>query len=57
MMLPTLARSARAVRVRSVAGCDHFFSRETNDRAFSQAYLWAFAGDESFPFPDGGLSA
>jgi putative protease len=26
------------------------------DRAFSQAYLWAFAGDESFPLPDGGLS-
>ena len=56
MMLPTLARSARAVRVRSVAGCDHFFSGETNDRAFSEAYLWAFAGVESVPWPDGGLS-
>jgi len=55
MMMPSLARGASAVRARGVPNCDHSFSGETNDRMFSQAYLWAFAGDESFLSPEGGV--
>jgi len=55
MMMPSLAKSARAVYARSVPDCTHSFSGETNGRIFSKAYLWAFAGDDSFPSPDGGV--
>jgi len=53
--LPALARSASAVHARGVPRCGHSFAGEPNDRIFSQAYLWAFAGDDSFPSPDGGV--
>jgi hypothetical protein len=55
MMLPSLAKYASAVFARSVPNCDHGFTGETNGRVLSKAYLWAFAGDESFPSPDGGV--
>ena len=55
MMIPALARSASAVQARAVPGCGHSFSGETNGRVLSKAYLWAFAGDDSFPSPDGGV--
>ena len=55
MTLPALARSARAVHARAVPNCGHSFSGETNGRALSKAYLWAFAGDDTFPSPDGGI--
>ncbi len=55
MMLPSLARSARAVQARGVPHCAHSFSGETNGKIFSKAYLWAFAGDDSFPSPEGGV--
>jgi hypothetical protein len=38
-----------------VPACGHGFAGETNDRILSKAYLWAFAGDDSFPSPDGGV--
>lgn len=55
MMMPSLAKSARAVHARGVPDCDHSFSGETNGRVFSKAYLWAFAGDDGFPSPEGGV--
>jgi predicted esterase len=54
MMVPSLARHARAVHARSVPNCTHSFSGETNGRILSKAYLWAFAGDDSLPSADGG---
>ena len=56
MMLPSLARGARAIHARSVPHCGHSFSGETNGKILSKAYLWAFAGDDSFPSPEGGVS-
>jgi hypothetical protein len=55
MTLPALARSASAVHARGVPASGHGFAGETNDRILSKAYLWAFAGDDSFPSPDGGV--
>jgi len=54
-MMPSLARSAGAVHARSVPNCDHHFAGEVNGRVLSKAYLWAFAGDDTFPSPDGGI--
>jgi hypothetical protein len=54
-MMPRLARSAGAVHARSVPNCDHHFAGEVNGRILSKAYLWAFAGDDTFPSPDGGI--
>lgn len=56
MTLPALARSANAVHARGVPRCGHSFVGETNGRILSKAYLWAFAGDDSFPSPEGGAS-
>jgi hypothetical protein len=53
--MPSLARRASAVHPRAVPDCDHGFSGEANGRVLSKAYLWAFAGDESFPSPEGGI--
>jgi hypothetical protein len=55
MMLPALARGASAVHARAVPNCDHHFTGETNGRMLGKAYLWAFAGDDTFPSPDGGI--
>jgi hypothetical protein len=55
MTLPALARSATAVHARGVPHCEHSFAGETNGRILSKAYLWAFAGDDSFPSHDGGV--
>ena len=54
-MMPSLARSAGAVHARSVPNCDHHFTGEVNSRVLSKAYLWAFAGDDTFPSADGGI--
>lgn len=35
--------------------CDHQFKGRTNGRIMSKAPLWAFAGDTTFPSPEGGL--
>ena len=53
MMMPSLAKSARTVYARGVPHCDHSFSGETNGKVLSKAYLWAFAGDDGFPSPEG----
>ncbi len=55
MTLPAMARSASAVHGRGVPHCGHSFAGEANGRILSKAYLWAFAGDDSFPSPDGGV--
>ena len=54
MMMPSLAKSAKAIQARGVPHCGHSFSGQTNGRILSKAYLWAFAGNDSFPSPDGG---
>jgi hypothetical protein len=56
MMMPALARGASAVHARAVPQCNHHFTGEMNGRILSKAYLWAFAGDDTFPSPDGGIS-
>ncbi len=55
MTLRSFARRASGVHARGIPNCDHGFSGETNGRIFGHAYLWAFAGDESFPSPEGGV--
>jgi pimeloyl-ACP methyl ester carboxylesterase len=55
MTIRSFARRASAVQARGVPQCDHGFTGETNGRVLSKAYLWAFAGDESFPSPAGGV--
>ena len=55
MTLPAMARSASAVHGRGVPHCGHSFAGEANGRILSKAYLWAFAGDDSFPSPEGGV--
>lgn len=55
MMMPSLAKSASAVHARGVPNCNHSFSGETNGKVLSKAYLWVFAGDDSFPSPEGGV--
>ena len=55
MMMPALARGASAVHARAVPDCNHHFTGEVNGRILSKAYLWAFAGDDTFPSPDGGI--
>jgi len=47
--------AAKSLHVREVPDCDHRFSGATNSRVLSKAFFWAFAGDESFPSPEGGL--
>jgi len=55
MTIQSLARKASAVHARGVPNCDHGFSGETNGKVLGKAYLWAFAGDGSFPSPEGGV--
>ena len=55
MTIQSLARRAGAVHARGVPNCDHGFSGETNGKVLGKAYLWALAGDESFPSPEGGV--
>lgn len=50
-----LAISASVNRFVIVPNCDHQFRGEVNGRILSKAPLWAFAGDETFPSPEGGI--
>lgn len=45
----------RKVFYRVVPHCGHSFRGERNGRILSKAPLWAFAGDKSFPSPEGGV--
>jgi len=49
-----LAASAKIRKLVIVPNCDHQFRGEINGRIMSKAPLWAFAGDNSFPSPEGG---
>ena len=55
LMMPHIAPDAAAVQVQQIGDCDHGFTGPTNARILSKAYTWAFAGDTSFPSPEGGL--
>ena len=54
-MMPYIAPVASVIHVQQVGDCDHGFRGMTNGRILSKAYTWAFAGDTSFPSPEGGL--
>ena len=56
MSIRAFARKASTVQARGVPECDHAFSGEANGKVLAKAYLWAFAGDESFPSPEGGVA-
>ena len=47
--------AAESLHIREVPDCDHRFSGATNSRVLSKAFLWAFAGDQTFPSPEGGI--
>lgn len=55
MVMGSVARGPRAFHARGVPNCDHSFSGETNGKILSKAYLWAFAGDDTFPSPESGI--
>ena len=49
------APEVSALHVQEVPDCDHGFRGKTNGMVLSKAWGWAFAGDESYPSPEGGL--
>jgi len=49
-----LATSAKLKKLEVISNCNHKFFGEANGRIMSKAPLWAFAGDTTFPSPDGG---
>lgn len=50
-----LATSASRRTLKIIPGCDHQFKGTRNGKIFSKAPFWAFAGDETFPSPEGGI--
>lgn len=50
-----IAKKASMVHVQEIPDCDHGFRGDTNNMILSKAYGWAFAGDSSFPSPEGGI--
>ncbi len=50
-----LSIAARVRKLVVVKDCDHQFRGERNGRIMSKAPLWAFAGDNTFPSPEGGI--
>ncbi len=50
-----LAIVAKVNKLVVVPNCDHQFRGEVNGRILSKAPLWAFADDNTFPSPDGGI--
>jgi pimeloyl-ACP methyl ester carboxylesterase len=50
-----LATSAWPRELHVIPGCDHAFSSREHSKIASKAHLWAFAGDTSFPDPEGGI--
>lgn len=49
-----LMLSAKIRKLEVIPNCGHQFIGETNGKIMSKAPLWAFAGDTTFPSPDGG---
>lgn len=50
-----MAKSASRKKLVVIPHCDHQFRGTENGKIMSKAPLWAFAGDTTFPSPDGGL--
>jgi pimeloyl-ACP methyl ester carboxylesterase len=50
-----LATAAREKTLVIIPNCDHQFQGWINGKIMSKAPFWAFAGDESFPSPEGGV--
>jgi hypothetical protein len=50
-----MAAAASRKELVVVRNCDHYFRHEVNDKIFSKAPLWAFAGETAFPSPEGGV--
>lgn len=51
-----LAKGANPNRLEIIPNCGHEFEGETNGKILGKAPLWAFAGDDTFPSPEGGLA-
>ena len=49
-----LATAAKVRKLEVIPNCNHQFFGERNGRIMSKAPLWAFAGDTTFPSPNGG---
>ena len=49
-----LATTAKIRKLEIIPNCNHQFFGEANSRIMSKAPLWAFAGDKTFPSPEGG---
>ena len=49
-----LATAAKIRKLVVIPNCDHHFMGERNGKIMSKAPLWAFAGDTTFPSPEGG---
>lgn len=50
-----LIKRATVNEVRIIPNCDHQFRGTVNGQIMSKAPLWAFAGDTTFPSPEGGI--
>lgn len=53
-MFYDLATTAKIRKLKIIPNCDHQFRGEINSKIMSKAPLWAFAGDNTFPSPEGG---
>ncbi|MDO8740763.1 MAG: hypothetical protein Q7J54_04310 [Candidatus Woesearchaeota archaeon] len=49
------ASQSRKKELVKIPQCTHDFEGEKNSRILSKAPIWAFAGDETFPSPEGGI--
>lgn len=49
-----LATNALRRKLEIISNCDHQFRGRVNGMIMSKAPLWAFAGDTTFPSPEGG---
>lgn len=50
-----MAENASKRSLQMIPNCDHQFRGRENGMIMSKAPLWAFAGDETFPNPEGGI--
>ena len=50
-----MAVNVDMINVKEIPDCDHGFRGDTNNMILSKAYSWAFAGDVTFPSPEGGI--
>lgn len=49
-----LATIAKSRKLEVIPNCNHQFFGEANGKIMSKAPLWAFAGEKTFPSPEGG---